>query len=150
LPAERRVVLVTHVVSTDSASREAQIQRIVARGGGFRLATLRKWTPSQLAREIVRYNLESPQDELRLLHALYVELEPALQIAFLDAAGVKHEGATIPEDLATPYADAAAVRVAAVALVKDHGDEARRYLRTIALYNADAWPSLGDVLTELG
>ncbi|MEO8450493.1 MAG: hypothetical protein ABI647_11910 [Gemmatimonadota bacterium] len=149
LPAERRVALITHVVSTDGTSREAQIQRIVARGGGFRLATLRKWTAAQLAREVVRYNMESAQDELMLLHTLYVVLEPALQIAFLDAAGVRHDGATIPEDLATPYAEATAVRSAAVALVKDHGDDARRYLRTIALYNTDAWPGLGDVIAEL-
>ena len=149
LPADRRVELVTHALSSNSTLRNGFVQRIVARGGGFRIATLKKWTPAQLAREVVRYNMETVQDEFSLLHTLYVELQPALQIAFLETAGVQHEGSSIPEDLAPPFADAAAVRTAAVALVKDHGDDARRYLATIALYNTEAWPGLGELLTEL-
>ena len=86
---------------------------------------------------------------MRLLQLLYVELEPALQVAFLVAAGVPHEHAQIPEELQTPFAQRSQVREAALALVRDFGDEARRYLRTIALYNPDAWPGLDSVLTEL-
>lgn len=150
LPADRRLALVTHDVTANRQSREGYIQRIVARGGGFRRETLRKWTPGQLAREIVRANLETPSDELGLLQTLYVELEPAIQIAFLEATGVAHDGASIPDDLKPPFADAATVRRAATALVETYGDDARRYLLTIALYNGEAWPGIGDLLAEWG
>ncbi len=148
LPVDRRLALVTHDVGANRQSREGYIQRIVSRGGGFRRETLRKWTPAQLAREVVRGNLETPQDELGLLQTLYVELEPAIQIAFLEATGVAHEGASIPDDLKPPFADPATVRTAALALLQAHGDDARRYLETIALYNGEAWPGIGTVLEE--
>ena len=61
---------------------------------------------------------EQPQDELDLLHLLYVELEPAIQITFLDAAGVAHEKGVMPEQLEPPFADEAAVRLAAA---RGHG-----------------------------
>ncbi len=150
LPADRRLALVTHDIAAHRQSREGYIQRIVSRGGGFRRETLRKWTPAQLAREIVRANLETPQDELGLLQTLYVELEPAIQVAFLEAANVAHDGASIPDDLKPPYTDAATVKSAAEALVNAHGDDGRRYLHTIALYNGDAWPGISDVLADLG
>ncbi len=150
LPADRRLALLTHDLTANRASRDAYIQRIVARGGGFRKETLRKWPPAQLAREIVRANMETPHDELGLLQTLYVELEPTIQIAFLESAGVAHNGANIPEDLKPPFADAATVRKAALALVESHGDDARRYLQTIALYNGEAWPEINTVLADLG
>lgn len=149
LPADRRLALVTHDLTANRQSRDGYIQRIVARGGGFRRETIRKWTPAQLAREIVRANLETPHDELGLLQTLYVELEPAIQIAFLEATGVAHQGASIPDDLTPPFADSATVRKAALALVENHGDDARRYLMTIALYNGEAWPGIEAVLAEL-
>lgn len=149
LPPDRRVALVTHQIGNQREARDAYIQRILSRGGGFRRDTLRKWPPGQLAREIVRAGLETPHDELGLLLTLYVELEPAIQIAFLDATGVPHDGANIPEDLPLPYTDADTVRKAATALVAAHGDDARRYLVTIATYNGEAWPGLDQVLTEL-
>ena len=54
LPAEKRVAVVTHDISSDPASRERYVRLIVARGGGFRLATVRKRGIEQLAKEIVR------------------------------------------------------------------------------------------------
>jgi len=150
LPAEKRVALVTHDISSSPASRERYVRLIVARGGGFRLETVRKRSIEQLAREIVRFGLETSADEVGLLQTLYVELEPALQIAFLDAAGVRREGAIIADDLETPFADAATVRQAGLALVAEYGDNARAYLRTIAVYNGEAWPGLGGVVAELG
>ena len=145
LPTDRRIALVTHDIANNRDSRNGYIGRIVARGGGFRPEKLRKWPPEQLAREVVRHNLETPHDELGLMIALYVELEPAIQIAFLDAAGVAHDKGSIAPELAPPFADAVAVNTAAGGLVEQFGDDARRYLRTIALYNGDGWPGL-DVL----
>ena len=146
LPVATRLALVTHEVSRNREARDGYISRIVNRGGGFRPEKLRKWPPDQLAREIVRHNLETPQDELSLLVALYVDVEPAIQIAFLDLAGVRREGASIPEDLAPPFADAGTIRAAAKTLTEQFGDDARRYLRTIALYNGEAWPGLSEYL----
>ena len=146
LPADKRQALVLHDISTNRDSREAYVQRIVKRGGGFRLETVRKRTNEQLAREIVRFGLETAQDEVGLLQTLYVELEPEIQIAFLEATRVPHEGANIAEELETPFADAETVRAAARALIESHGDAARHYLRTIALYNSAAWPGLGEEL----
>ena len=150
LPSEKRIALVAHDISSSPASRERYVRLIVARGGGFRLETVRKRGIEQLAKEVVRFGLETSADEVGLLQTLYVELEPALQIAFLDAAGVRREGAVIAEELETPFADAATVRQAALALVAEYGDDARAYLRTIAVYNGEAWPELGDVVAELG
>ncbi|HEY3935562.1 MAG TPA: hypothetical protein VGL65_13205 [Gemmatimonadales bacterium] len=146
LPAPRRQTLVAHDITSSREARDTYIRAIVARGGGFRPEKLRKWPAEQLAREVVRHSLESPHDELRLLVALYVDVEPALQIEFLDATGVRRDGASIPEDLEPPFADADRIRTAADALIERHGDEARRYLRTISIYNDAAWPGLADMM----
>lgn len=146
LPAERRLALVTHEIANNRQSRDGYIMRIVSRGGGFRPEKLRKWPADQLAREVVRHNLESFQDELGLMVLLYVELEPEIQVTFLDALGVEHTNGSIPEGLEPPFADAVRIREAATALVGTFGDNAQRYLRTIAMYNAEAWPGLTDVV----
>ena len=148
LPTAQRLALVTHDITTSREARDTYIRTIVARGGGFRPEKLRKWPAEQLAREVVRHNLEGPQDELRLLVVLYVELEPAIQITFLDALGVTHENGSIPEGLAPPFADAAKIRTADGELMEKHGDDARRYLRTIAIYNDAAWPGLMEMMAD--
>lgn len=136
-------------MTANPAQREAMVRRIAARPGGFRLETVRKRPTEQLAREVVRFALENPGEEVALLQTLYLELEPELQTEFLDRAGVKREGAMIAEELEPPFASAERVREAALALVEGHGDAARHYLRTIATYNTEAWPRLGEVLAEL-
>ena len=83
---------------------------------------------------------------LGLMVLLYVELEPEIQVTFLDALGVEHTNGSIPEGLEPPFADAVRIREAATALVGTFGDNAQRYLRTIAMYNAEAWPGLTDVV----
>ena len=148
LPAERRLSLVTHEIANNRQSRDGYIARIVSRGGGFRPEKLRKWPADQLAREVVRHNLESFQDELSLMVLLYVELEPELQIAFLDSLGVQHNKGSIPEELQPPFASVENVGAAAESLIKKHGDDARRYLRTIAMYNAEAWPGLAEAIAS--
>lgn len=143
LPPARRVALVEHVLKTGGrAARALYAGRLAARGGGFRAATVQNWPADRLAREVVRLNAETPQDELDLLHALYVELEPATQITFLDAAGVPHANGVMGEDLTAPYADADAVRRAADAVRTAHGEEGERYLRTLARYSREGWPGI--------
>lgn len=148
LPTARRVELVTLAAKAGRDTRARFAQRLVARGGGFRAATLLGWPPDRLAREVVRLNAENAQDEFELLLLLYVELEPAIQITFLDAAGVPHEGGKMPEECEPPYADADAVRRGAEAVRREHGEEGERYLRTLAVYSADGWPGIEDVLAE--
>ena len=150
LPAERRVALVTAAIKSAREYRALYIQRLVARGGGFRAVTLNAWPVERLAKEIVRMNAQTAQDELDLLHFLYVELEPAIQSTFLDAAGVRHENGKMAEDLEVPYADADAVKRGATAVVERHGEDGKRYLRTLARYSREGWPGIEGIVDGLG
>lgn len=150
LPAARRVALVSHAISSSRDARALYAQRLVARGGGYRAVTVKSWAPERLATEIVRMKAETAQDELDLLQILYVELEPAIQVAFLDEAGVRHENGTIPEEVDPPYANAEAVRRAATLVHEQHGDEGMRYLRTLVRYFLEAWPGIDGVVVDLG
>ncbi|MCU0619136.1 MAG: hypothetical protein MUF40_04430 [Gemmatimonadaceae bacterium] len=85
LPVERRVALVHHLIKADRAAHVTFVQRIVAKGGGFRAVAVAKWPTDRLAKEVVRMQAETPQDELDLLQTLYVDVEPAIQITFLDS-----------------------------------------------------------------
>jgi len=146
LPAERRLSLIMHAITEHKGARQTYTQRLVAKGGGFRAATLMTWPADRLAREVVRLNAQSAMDELELLQLLYVDLEPAIQITFLDAAGVKHENGVIDESLEPPYADAAAVTKAGEAVIAAHGADGLHYLRTLEKYNAAAWPTIETVV----
>ena len=146
LPAERRVALVTHAIKSSRDHRALYVQRLVARGGGFRAVTLNAWPVDRLAKEFVRMNAQTAEDELDLLHLLYVELEPAIQITFLDAAGVAHENGKRPEDLEPPYADADAVKRGVAAVRAAHGEDGERYLRTLARYSREGWPGIEEAV----
>ena len=117
------------------------VQRMMSRGG-FRPMTLQQWPAEKLAAEVVRMKAESSNDELDLLHLLYVELEPAIQSTFLDAAGVKHENGKMADDLKSPYADYAGVERVIAAVRAKHGEDGERYLRTLARYAAQDWPGI--------
>ena len=149
LPADRRIALLTSAMSASKDVRALYAQRLVARGGGFRATTLLSWPVDKLAREVVRLNAQSASDELDLLQYLYVDLEPAIQINYLDAAGVKHEGGKIDESIEPPFADAAAVRRGAEAVRAAHAEDGMRYLRTLVRYNLAAWPELDTVVSEM-
>ncbi len=150
LPAERRVALIAHAVKTSREARALWVQRLVARGGGFRAVTLQGWPAERLAGEVVRLKAETATDELALLQLLYVEREPEIQMTFLDAAGVKHENGVMDEALEPPYADADAVRRAAEAVSAQHGEDGMRYLRTLQRYAREAWPEIDAAVAELG
>lgn len=148
LSVERRLSLVTFAIKSGREGRDQFIQRLVERGGGFRPATLKNWDVLRLASEIVRRKAESATDELDLLQMLYVDLEPATQITFLDAASVAHEGGKMADSLEPPYADAEAVQRGAAAVRDKHGQDGEHYLRTIARYSGDAWPGIDAVVSE--
>jgi len=141
LPADRRVALITHAMKASSAGRARWTDRLAARNG-FRPVTLKAWPIDRVAREVVRTKAETPQDEFDLLHLLYVELEPAIQSTFLDAAGVRHRNGVMHEELKPPYADEAAVRRGAAAVREAHGEDGLRYLRTLARYSREGWPGI--------
>lgn len=132
------------------ASREGRalyIQRLVAKGGGFRAVTLQQWPVEKLANEVVRRRAESAGDELDLLQLLYVDLEPHYQITMLEAAGVRHENGRIPDELEPPYTDEEGVRRAVEAVKAAHGDDGLHYLRTLARYNPAAWPGIESLVS---
>lgn len=142
LPADRRVALITQAMKLHRELRTLYAQRLVARGGGFRAVTVNSWPPAQLAREVVRLNPQSADDEVELLQALYLEVQPEIQASFLDAAGVAHAAGVIAESAEPPYASEAAVATGAAAVRAQHGDDGLHYLRTIARYNGAAWPGI--------
>lgn len=150
LTPERRLSLVTSALAKHKGARALYAQRLAAKGGGFRAATLLSWPVDKLAKEFVRLNAQSAQDELELLQLLYVDLEPQIQVTFLDAAGVKHEAGVIPEELEPPYTDAAGVARGAAAVLAQHGDDGRHYLRTLVVYNLASWPGLDTELANTG
>lgn len=147
LPAARRVALVAHAIATQKGARARFAQRLVARGGGFRAAAVAVWPVDRLAGEVVRLNAEQASDELELLQLLFVELEPAIQITFLEAAGVRHENGVIEESLQPPFAEADAVARAAAAVRAAHGEDGERYLRALVKYSAEVWPGI-DALVQ--
>lgn len=149
LPAARRVALLSRLIAERKDARAVYIARMAKRGG-FRPATLMQWPAAKLAQEVVRMNAQSADDEVDLLQALYVDLEPAIQADFLRVAGVKAEGAVIDETLEAPYCDAASVARAAAEIRAAHGENAVHYLRVIARYNPAGWPGIDAVLAGLG
>ncbi|BAH39388.1 MAG TPA: hypothetical protein DGD08_02265 [Gemmatimonas aurantiaca] len=150
LPAERRLALVLEALAKHKGAKTLYAQRIAAKGGGFRAATLVSWPAERIAKESLRLGALTPQDELELLQLLYVDLEPKYQITFLDTLGVAHDNGVIPEDLEAPYAPADAVVRGAEAVLSAHGDEGRHYLRTLVVYNLPAWPGLDTVVSAEG
>jgi hypothetical protein len=146
LPLEQRIALVTHAASASREARGVYIQRLMAKGGGFRAVTLQGWPVDRLAREVVRLKAETGEDEFELLHLLYVQIAPAIQVTFLDAAGVAHDEGRIADDLEVPYADADAVGRAVAAVRAAHGEDGERYLRTLLRYSSAAWPGLETTL----
>ena len=149
LAAARRVALLTRLITERKDSRAQFIQRMAKRGG-FRPVTLMSWPAAKLAQEVVRMNAQTAEDEIDLLQALYVDIEPAIQTAFLQAAGVKAEGAVIDESLEVPYAESAAVARAAALVREQFGEDGMHYLRTIARYNPAGWPGIVEVVEGMG
>jgi len=148
LPSEKRVALVTHAIKSSREAKALYVQRMMARGG-FRQSTLMQWPAEKLAAEIVRTKAETSNDELDLLHLLYVQLEPAIQTTFLDAAGVRHTNGAMAEDLTSPFADAAGVERGAKQVWVQHGDDGLRYLRTLLRYAKSDWPGIEEQLERV-
>lgn len=150
LSADRRSWLVQQALVKHKGAKALYAQRIAAKGGGFRVATLLSWPADRIGKEALRLGALTPQDELELLQLLYVDLEPQYQITFLDTIGVTHENGVIPDDLEPPYGERDAVVRGAEAVLAAHGDEGRHYLRTLVVYNLPAWPGLDSVVSAEG
>lgn len=148
LPAAKRVALITYALSHQKEARARFAQRLVARGGGFRAAAVQAWPVDRLAREVVRLGAENATDELELLQLLYVDLEPTIQITFLDAANVKHANGVIDESLEPPFASAEAVASAVSTVRAAHGEDGERYLHALVKYSTDVWPGIADQVTK--
>ena len=149
LPSAKRVALVAHAISQHKDARARFAQRLAARGGGFRASAVQAWPVDRLAREVVRLNAENATDELELLQLLYVELEPAIQILFLETAGVSHENGVIDEALEPPFANSAAVMSGARAVHQQFGEDGLRYLQALVRYGSNAWPDIAEHVAAL-
>ncbi len=149
LPAAKRVALVAHAITNHKDVRAKFAQRLASRGGGFRASAVQTWPVDRLSKEVVRLNAENATDELELLQLLYVELEPAIQIAFLEAAGVKHTNGVIEEELEPPFADADAVVRGVQAVYPAFGEDGMRYLHALVRYSANGWPGIGEQVSAL-
>ncbi len=143
------MALVTRAIKHSRDMRAMMVTRMVSRGGGFRPATLMQWPPDKLGKEVVRLGAETAEDELNLLNLLYVEFEPEIQAACLDAGGVAPTNGQRPEELQPPFASAEQVAAAARAIAQRFGENGRHYLDTIAKYNAEGWPGLDAVIASL-
>lgn len=148
LPSTKRVALLTRLIAERKDVRAVYIARMSKRGG-FRPVTLMQWSAPKLAQEVVRMNAQTADDEVDLLQALYVDVEPQIQADFLAAAGVKSEGAVIDESLTAPYASAESVAKAASEILAKHGADAAHYLRVIGRYNPAGWPGIDTVVAGL-
>lgn len=148
LPAERRHRLLKHAIASSREVRALYVQRLAALPGGFRAVTLQSWPADKLAQEVVRRRAEKPEDEADLLLLLYVEIHPEIQAAFLDAAGVKHEGGRIDDELEAPYADEAGVRRGVEAVRERFGSDGAHYLWTILRYNRAGWPGIETLVED--
>ncbi len=141
LSLEKRTALVKHMITSSKEGRTLFLARLASKTG-FRPVTLQSWSADKLAGEVIRTRAETGDDELNLLHLLYVELEPAIQSTFLDAAGVRHENGAMPDDLEPPYANEEGVKRGVEAVRTQHGEDGERYLQTLARYSADGWPGI--------
>jgi hypothetical protein len=148
LPAERRIAVIMAAAKQHKDVRAALAARIAQKGGGFRAVTLMTWSPEKLAKEVVRLNALQPQDELDMLLHLYVELEPAIQITFLDAAGVPHTDGHIAEEATPPFGDEATTTKAVETVRAQFGDACEHYLLTITTYNKESWPGIERLVTR--
>lgn len=149
LPSAQRVALVAHTITNHKEARARFAQRLASKPGGFRASAVQAWPADRLAREVVRLNAENATDELELLQLLYVELEPAIQTAFLEAAGVAHANGVIDETLEPPFCSSDAVRQGAQAVISGFGDDGMRYLHALVRYSANAWPDIEAHVAEI-
>jgi hypothetical protein len=148
LTPEQRAELIVRVIKANKATRALFVMRLLEKLRGFRAITLQKWPADQLAKEVVRLKAETAQDEFDLLLALYVELEPEIQIAFLEAAGVKHENGAIDDELDPPYSTPEGVAAAVAAVRTAYGERGERYLQTLLYYNKELWPGVESHVTS--
>ena len=143
LSLEKRTALVKHMITSSKEGRTLFLARLASKTG-FRPVTLQSWSADKLASEVIRTRAETGDDELNLLHLLYVDLEPAIQSTFLDAAGVRHENGAMPDDLGA----AVCKNEEGVKRRRGGGADAtrrgwlERYLQTLARYSADGWPGI--------
>lgn len=142
LPSAQRVALVAHTITNHKEARARFAQRLASKPGGFRASAVQAWPAERLAKEVVRMNAENATDELELLQLLYVELEPAIQIAFLEAATVAHTNGVIDETLEPPFCSSDAVQQGAQAVFTSFADDGMRYLHALVRYSANAWPDI--------
>jgi hypothetical protein len=140
LPREDRIkAILTSMAGEDGQAMRTYFSNLVATGrGGFRVATIRKWTKEELAARVAR-------EPLTVVHSLLVNLHfpdrAHIQAAFYDDLGIAHENGQTSEEIAAVSAEKvppAADRL----MAKFPDDHGLFYLLTIWALDPRLWAGL--------
>lgn len=142
LPREDRVkAILAALDSGDGQSMRAWfVDLLAAKPGGFRAATIRKWSKEEIAAKVAR-------EPLTMVHALLVDLHfpgrAHIQAAFYDDLGIPHDNGRTDEAVAATVVDREKIAPAADRLIEkfpdDHG---LFYLLTIWALDSALWAGL--------
>ena len=142
LSREDRVkAILTALNSDDSQGMRGYFTGLVASGrGGFRAATIRKWTKEELAARVAR-------EPLTMVNSLLVDLHfpdrAHIQAAFYDDLGIPHDNGRTDEAVAPTVVPAEKVPPAADRLIAQFpNDQGLFYLLTIWALDPKLWAGL--------
>lgn len=150
-PDERARAVDACLTDDDNGWVKTTTRTAVAGALKFRPQTVGTWPRAKLVAEAARL----PLDDVQLLSAYIVDLHLGhrrpMMAAFLDALNIPNDGGRIDsESTVVPVQDAAAVKRAADALVKNFpADEVVTYFLTLLLQDADVWRGVTDWLTQV-
>lgn len=139
LPREDRVKAILSALATDEGQRMRGyfVDLLAAKPGGFRAATIRKWSKEEIAARVAR-------EPLTMVDSLLVDLHfpdrAHIQAAFYDDLGIPHDNGRT--DDAVPPAAIAGAKIPAAAdrlIAKYPDDQGLFYLLTIWALDPQLW-----------
>ena len=142
LPREDRIkAILTSLNSGDGqGTRGYFVDLLAAKPGGFRAATIRKWSKEELAAKAAR-------EPLTMVHSLLVDLHfpgrAHIQAAFYDDLGIPHDNGRTDEAVAPTEVSAEKIPPAADRLIAEFPDDhGLFYLLTIWALDSKLWAGL--------
>ena len=142
LPREDRIAAILSALdSGDSQGMRAWFVDLLAgKPGGFRAATIRKWSKEELAAKVAR-------EPLTMVHGLLVDLHfpgrAHIQAAFYDDLGIPHDKGRTDESVAPTVVPQEKIAPAADRLIEKFPDEQGLfYLLTIWALDSTLWAGL--------
>jgi hypothetical protein len=142
LPREDRIKAILTAFATDETqrTREYVVEIRAAKPGGFRAATIRKWTKEEIAGRVAR-------EPLTMVESLLVDLHfpdrAHIQAAFYDDLGIPHDKGRVDEAAApTSIAEGKLAPAADRLIAKFPDDHGLFYLLTIWALDPKLWAGL--------